>query len=68
MEQGCTSRTSVGTLAIEPPPPQAEKKIPLYLVLKGSKNFFGAFGAENALKGSVGGEKLKLGTKFQYNE
>ena len=56
--QGCMSRTSVGPPAIEtPPPPQAKilqlkpppsgrKKIPFYLVLKGSKIFFGAFGAE----------------------
>ena len=56
-QQGCMSRTSVGHPAIETPPPQAEilqsnpppsgrKKIPFYLVLKGSKIFFGAFGAE----------------------
>ena len=31
------------------PPPQAKKKIPFYLVLKGSKIFFGAFGAEKHL-------------------
>ena len=28
------------------PPPSGRKKIPLYLVLKGSKKIFGAFGAE----------------------
>ena len=49
--QGCTSRTSVGTPAIEPlpplrpkscnrNPPSGRKKIPLYLVLKGPKKNF----------------------------
>ena len=49
LKQGCTSRTSIGNPAIEPPPsgqnppihpPLRPKKIPLYLVLKGSKKKF----------------------------
>ena len=54
--QGCISRMSVGNPAIDPPPslgqnPAIEphprkKKIRLYQVLKGSKRFFGALGAE----------------------
>ena len=50
LHQGCMSRTSVGPPAIKPPPPQAKiqqsnpspplaKKIPFYLVLKGSNIF-----------------------------
>ena len=56
--QGCTSRTSDGNPAATPPLgskscnrnlPLGPKKIQLYLVLKGSIIFFGAFGAEKIL-------------------